>query len=68
MEKNKISQFKILCFEIYRKEKNMSLEEAILLFDDYQVFTFIGSCFEEWKNLEITEISIRIDEYINSKR
>ena len=38
MEKNKISQFKILCFEIYRKEKKLALGDAILLFDDYDVF------------------------------
>lgn len=66
MEKNKISQFKILCFEIYRKEKKLALGDAILLFDDYDVFKYLNQCYEHWKDLQITEIVTKIDEHICS--
>jgi len=68
MNRDPLSQYKILCFEMYRREKDISLEDAILLFDKYQVFTYLSECYEEWKHLEVNALVENIEKYINSKR
>lgn len=64
----KILLFKMFCIEKYRFSKEMSAEEALLLFSKYKVFDFLENTFEMLHTQDTEYIIDTINTYIKNKR
>lgn len=67
-EDMKILLFKMFCIENYRASKNISAKEALLLFSEFSVFSFLDETYEMLHTQDIDYILDTIAQYIKNKK
>ena len=60
--------FLSFCMENYKEHKNLSTEEALLLFNKYGVVDYLGDVFDTLHTQGKDYIMSEIDEYINNRK
>lgn len=64
----KVVLFKVFCIENYRAVKKLSAKEALLLFSDYEVFSFLDETFEVLHTQDVDYILDTIATYIKKRK
>lgn len=64
----KLVLFKVFCIENYRAVKELSAKEALLLFSDYEVFSFLDETFEVLHTQDVDYILDTISTYIKKRK
>lgn len=64
----KVVLFKVFCIENYRVVKKLSAKEALLLFSDYEVFSFLDETFEVLHTQDVDYILDTISTYIKKRK
>lgn len=64
----KVVLFKVFCIENYRAVKELSAKEALLLFSDYEVFSFLDETFEVLHTQDVDYILDTISTYIKKRK
>lgn len=64
----KLVLFKVFCIENYRAVKELSAKEALLLFSDYEVFSFLDETFEVLHTQDVDYILDTIATYIKKRK
>lgn len=64
----KVVLFKVFCIENYRAVEKMSAKEALLLFSDYEVFSFLDETFEVLHTQDVDYILDTISTYIKKRK
>lgn len=64
----KLVLFKVFCIENYRAVEKMSAKEALLLFSDYEVFSFLDETFEVLHTQDVDYILDTIATYIKKRK
>lgn len=55
-----------LVTEVYRREKNLSIEDFILLDKKYDILRYVAECPEVFDYLPASEMVREVDEYIHT--
>lgn len=64
----KLVLFKVFCIENYRAVEKLSAKEALLLFSDYEVFSFLDETFEVLHTQDVDYILDTIATYIKKRK
>lgn len=64
----KVVLFKVFCIENYRAVKELSAKEALLLFSDYEIFSFLDETFEVLHTQDVDYILDTISTYIKKRK
>ena len=64
----KLVLFKVFCIENYRAVEKLSAKEALLLFADYEVFSFLDETFEVLHTQDVDYILDTIATYIKKRK
>lgn len=64
----KLVLFKVFCIENYRVVKKLSAKETLLLFSDYEVFSFLDETFEVLHTQDVDYILDTISTYIKKRK
>lgn len=64
----KVVLFKVFCIENYRVVKKLSAKETLLLFSDYEVFSFLDETFEVLHTQDVDYILDTIATYIKKRK
>lgn len=64
----KLVLFKVFCIENYRAVKELSAKETLLLFSDYEVFSFLDETFEVLHTQDVDYILDTIATYIKKRK
>lgn len=64
----KVVLFKVFCIENYRAVKKLSAKETLLLFSDYEVFSFLDETFEVLHTQDVDYILDTISTYIKKRK
>ncbi|MDR1974133.1 MAG: DUF3791 domain-containing protein [Bacteroidales bacterium] len=64
----KVLLFEMFCIENFRAKKNLSAEDALLLFSNYDVFSFLEDTFEMLHTQDRDYILDSITTYIKGKK
>lgn len=64
----KVVLFKVFCIENYRAVEKLSAKEALLLFSDYEVFSFLDETFEVLHTQDVDYILDTIATYIKKRK
>ena len=65
---SKTLAFKVVCFEAYRAEKNLSGKETMKLFKKYGVLDYISACFDVLHTTGRDYIVEDIDIFIDARK
>ena len=65
---SKTLEFKVFCFEAYRKDKNLTGREAISLFQKYGVLDYLEACFDVLHTTGRAYIVEDIDGFIDARK
>ena len=65
---SKIAHFKIFCLENYKNKNKLKGEEALRLFEKYDVLNYINSFYDVLHTLGEQYIVANIEEFINNRK
>ena len=65
---SKTLEFKVFCFEAYKREKKPTGRETMSLFKKYGVLEYLNSCYEALHTQGRLYLVWDIDEFINVRK